>query len=359
MTMLLCTDCLHADDRKVDHCPSCGGQSLAKLTSNGDVTTVPDDAGMPCAHCHQIERELKLRYYRRVLGMLIVDQTWGTVGYFCGPCRRRQFASNMAFTLVLGWWGIFAMLFRNPFAVATNLWALFAAPMGADRFGAINVNDIRAGAADEQEHDQRLSDVYMRMPGWMESLTEEDFAQILVDVDYYEVLDVDPGAAHGEIRTAWRTQVKAHHPDRAGDAGHNATILLNDAWAVLGDERLRHAYDHRDEAIAFLNDLDDIDDSADDDTDQEVDAPFACRRCGAGFDSFDDAADHVDREHPHTDYADAIFSLDDDDAKPISSQWACTFCDERFQDYEVALMHADRAHPERTVIDPRNALEVL
>jgi hypothetical protein len=356
--MLLCTDCLHADDRKIDHCPSCGGQSLAKLTSNGDVTTVPAEAGMPCGHCHQLERELKLRYYRRVVGLLILDRTWATAGYFCGACRRRQFAVNMAFTLVLGWWGVFAMLFRNPYAIATNLWALVAAPMGADQFGAININDIRADVAAEHDDHQRLADVYMRRPGWMETLTEEDFAQVLVDVDYYEVLQVDRGASHGEIRAAWRTHVKAHHPDRAGDAGHDAMILVNDAWAVLGDERLRHAYEHRDEAIAFLTDLDDIDRSADD-HEHGVGAAFACRRCGAGFSAFDEAADHVDQEHPHTDYAEAIISLDDTADQPTSSRWSCKFCDKRFEDYEVALTHPDRAHPERTVIDPRNALEAL
>jgi hypothetical protein len=92
--MLLCTYCLHTDDRQNAHCPQCGGASLANLTRNGDVTTVPADAGMPCAACGEVDRELKMRYYRRVVGMLIVDQTWATVGYYCGRCRRRQFASN-------------------------------------------------------------------------------------------------------------------------------------------------------------------------------------------------------------------------------------------------------------------------
>jgi hypothetical protein len=138
-------------------------------------------------------------------------------------------------------------------------------------------------------------------------------------------------------------------------------VQVNDAWAVLGDERLRHAYDHRDEVVALLSDLHDADaDPAGDEGTGGAPA-FACRRCGAGFSSFDHAADHVDAEHPHTDYAHAIFALQDD-SEPASTQavkrWGCKFCPAQFDDFDDALTHADQAHPERTVIDPRNAVEV-
>ena len=366
--MRLCTDCLHTDDRESAHCPQCGGASLAKLTRNGDVTTVPADAGMPCASCGEVDRELKMRYYRRVVGMLIVDQTWATVGYYCSRCRRRQFASNMGRTLLLGWWGLLAMLFRNPFAIAVNVWALFAAPIGADHFGAINVNDIRADAADERERHSRLADVYAGMPGWMETLSEDDIARVLTDVDYYEILAVSTEASHAEIRAAWRSQVKTHHPDLAGADAHEAMILVNDAWVVLGDERLRHAYDRRAELFEFLAALHDAEEDLDGyghaASDDEPDIAAACRRCGIGFATFGDAADHVDQEHPHTAYADIIIDVghapDTDGGTHVPERgWACSLCDESFDDYDRALAHVDRAHMDRTVIDPRTALEVL
>ena len=308
--MLLCTDCLHADDRDLTHCPACGGSAFAKVTKNGDLVTVPADAGMPCQGCFEHERDLKLRYYRRVLGLLVMDRIWGEAGYFCASCRRARFARNMVFTLVLGWWGVFALLFRNPYAIFVNVWALFASPLGAHEFGAMNASDIRRAATQEAERDERLADVYMRMPEWIESLSDEDIRRVLASVDYYGVLEVSPEASHGEIRTAWRQQVKANHPDRAGDGAHARMVAINAAWEVLGDERLRHAFDHRDELLDFLESTDafEFDEEVVGDND-ETPLAFGCVDCQLGFTTFDDAADHVDAMHPDREYQDVLVSL--------------------------------------------------
>jgi rubrerythrin len=366
--MLVCTACLHIDDRTVDHCPSCGETAFARVTKNGHLTSVPAEAGMPCQSCFATERDLKLRYYRRVLGLLIMDRIWAEAGYFCASCRRTHFARNMAFTLALGWWGFFALLFRNPYAITVNLWALFRPPFGAGQLGAIDVAEVRATAASEQEREQRLADVYMRMPGWMETLSEDDVHRILANVDHYAILGVGPSASHTEIKTAWRDQVKAHHPDVAGAPGHDRIVAVNDAWHVLGDERLRHAYDHRDELLAFLQDAEAV--AAEfDDQDPDVDAVMVvgCLECRLGFETFDDAADHVDAVHPHTDYQDVLVSLVDDENDAAASaehagpsaQWRCKVCPETFSDYDLALDHADRAHPDRVTVDPRSAVEAI
>jgi len=368
--MQLCTTCLHVDDRNAGHCPACGDSAFAKATANGDLVSVPADAGMPCEGCLETEHELKLRYYRRVLGLLVMDRIWAEAGYYCSACRRNRFAHNMGFTLVLGWWGVLAMLFRNPYAIFVNLWALFRPPLGAGEFGAMNANEIRASAAREQDREQRLADVYMRMPGWMETLTEEDIQRILANVDHYAVLGVGVSASHSEIKTAWRQQSKANHPDRVGAGGHERMVALNDAWAVLGDERLRHAYDHREELLAFLQDAEAVASEFDQEaSDEDFVMVVGCRECRLGFESFDDAADHVDEEHPHTDYADILVSLIDDepdeedlrdrDVAESPPTWRCKACAQTFSDYTAALEHTDRAHPDRTVVDPRGAVEAL
>ena len=61
-------------------------------------------------------------------------------------------------------------------------------------------------------------------------------------MDYYAVLDVGPQASSSEIRRAYRDLAKQCHPDVAGEAGHNATILLNEAYAVLSNST-RREYD--------------------------------------------------------------------------------------------------------------------
>ena len=60
--------------------------------------------------------------------------------------------------------------------------------------------------------------------------------------DFYELLELQPGASATEIKTAYRRKARAHHPDVAG-AGDAAMRALNQAWATLGDPARRRAYD--------------------------------------------------------------------------------------------------------------------
>lgn len=356
--MRLCTNCLHHDDRKIEHCPSCGGDEFAKLNGKGFVVALPAGAGMPCQGCFETDHPLKLRYYRRVVGMLFADRVYGTAGYFCASCRRREFGKHLGLTLLLGWWGIIALYFRNPYAIATNLWALFAPPFGAGQLGAMNVNEIRADAHEQQ----RLADVYMSMPSWFEHIDEDEVELILTDRDYYAALSVERTGSHHDIKSAWREQVKLHHPDAAGAASHDRMVEINHAYKVLGDERLRHAYDHQDELLAFLGQLGDSDGDGDGEHDM-AGYDYGCALCQSAFTSFDDFADHVDGDHPHTDYEDALVELrdgvpvDDEDENHTPVGWRCKTCHEVFEEYDEALTHADSAHPERVAVDVRTAVE--
>jgi molecular chaperone DnaJ len=53
--------------------------------------------------------------------------------------------------------------------------------------------------------------------------------------DPYVVLGVSPSATAAEIKAAYRTLVKRHHPDAGGDA--QRILDLNAAWEVLGERR--------------------------------------------------------------------------------------------------------------------------
>jgi curved DNA-binding protein CbpA len=70
-------------------------------------------------------------------------------------------------------------------------------------------------------------------------------------VTYYEVLGVDSGASAAEIRRAFLRLARVHHPDRNANAtdeerrsSERRMQLINEAWAVLGDEERRIIYDH-------------------------------------------------------------------------------------------------------------------
>jgi molecular chaperone DnaJ len=70
----------------------------------------------------------------------------------------------------------------------------------------------------------------------------------LAAADPYRVLGVSPAATAAEIKAAYRTLVKRHHPDAGGD---DRTILaLNAAWEVLGDADRRRRHDHSRQPVA-------------------------------------------------------------------------------------------------------------
>jgi len=65
-------------------------------------------------------------------------------------------------------------------------------------------------------------------------------------LDYYELLGVPVNASHEQIKNAYRQLAMEWHPDRNADAiAPDAMLLLNEAWEVLGDEKLRADYDRQ------------------------------------------------------------------------------------------------------------------
>ena len=59
--------------------------------------------------------------------------------------------------------------------------------------------------------------------------------------DPYRVLGVAATASTAEIKAAYRSLVKQHHPDAGGD--DQMILALNAAWEVLGDGERRAAHD--------------------------------------------------------------------------------------------------------------------
>lgn len=65
---------------------------------------------------------------------------------------------------------------------------------------------------------------------------------------HYEVLGVAKTAAPDEVRRAYLTLARRHHPDREPDANRRKVAEarmreINEAWSVLGDPKRRRRYD--------------------------------------------------------------------------------------------------------------------
>lgn len=63
--------------------------------------------------------------------------------------------------------------------------------------------------------------------------------------DYYAMLGVTPGADRAVIRAAWKALLRKYHPDTAHGVpdADDRTRAFNAAWAVLGNNNSRIAYD--------------------------------------------------------------------------------------------------------------------
>jgi DnaJ-class molecular chaperone len=59
--------------------------------------------------------------------------------------------------------------------------------------------------------------------------------------NYYAILGAGENASQEELERLYKRLAMRHHPDRGGDAEYMKAI--NEAYRVLGNEAMRHAYD--------------------------------------------------------------------------------------------------------------------
>lgn len=62
-------------------------------------------------------------------------------------------------------------------------------------------------------------------------------------MNYYEVLGVSRRASGEEIKRAYRRLVRKYHPDNVGEKDRTRFEQVQEAYAVLGDEKKRGDYD--------------------------------------------------------------------------------------------------------------------
>ena len=60
--------------------------------------------------------------------------------------------------------------------------------------------------------------------------------------DFFELLGVQVGTDPEDIKKSYRERARVCHPDVAGSEGHEACVVLNEAYATLMDDELREAY---------------------------------------------------------------------------------------------------------------------
>lgn len=158
--MWVCCGCLEAlGPGKPAACPSCGTAGAARVRGAGEITRFSAETGILCDRCGEAGHDLRFAAFRRVIGLLIVDRLIFVGGYFCRGCRWRLYVQFQALTLMFGWWGVLAMLFRNPYSLLANTVALIRPPILPGVHGAIAFTDLQAAVHRSMEEASRRYEV--------------------------------------------------------------------------------------------------------------------------------------------------------------------------------------------------------
>jgi hypothetical protein len=150
-----------------------------------------------CARCGVSTEPLYFRRFRRVIGAGWIDFIRNRPGYFCNRCRRTLFFQWQGFTLLLGWWGLFALLFRNPWAIGINFRALVAPPKAPERWGAVTIEQL----AEAAKEGVALEDLRVDLRSELEVVTRSRNDEVR---DAWEHEEIDPTQLDRITRRALR-----------------------------------------------------------------------------------------------------------------------------------------------------------
>ena len=64
-------------------------------------------------------------------------------------------------------------------------------------------------------------------------------------MDYYQILNVSRNAPQEDIKKAYRILSRKYHPDNAGEQTRERFEQVQEAYATLGNEEKRNAYDQQ------------------------------------------------------------------------------------------------------------------
>ena len=234
----------------VGECPACGSHSHFVVRSSVDGEWVEElPAGFPCPGCGRVDQPLVFRGWSRLGSFLLWCWERRAGGYLCPNCALIESSKSLLFTALLGWLSLPSVLFFAWRSTYHNWRSVFAAPSKPLAWGALGGEELAEILA------AILSDGPdgFGEPGPgdvsgtpLEGLSHGELVAVMNAEGLYELIGADPSASREEIRRAYRQAAMRAHPDLAGeqaDGEHDLMVRINQAWEILGDERLRAAYD--------------------------------------------------------------------------------------------------------------------
>jgi len=166
-------------------------------------------------------------------------------GYVCEPCAEMETAKHLAISTVAGWWSFPSWLYAGWRSLWCNWRAAFTFPADPLAWGAIPTIELFSSNRYD-EHEDEIPDFSIPEDSPLAALSLPDLRRVMEADDLYGILGIPAGSGGQEIRSAFRQRSKEFHPDlnpEAADEASRRMSEINEAWAILGNETLRNAYD--------------------------------------------------------------------------------------------------------------------
>jgi len=235
-----CGACGHVGPENIGMCPVCGAP-LGRAV-RGAIVEMPPGA-IPCAQCGRRDVRVVFRGWSRLYAFIYWARETRLSAYLCVDCARKQTITSLLMTAFLGWWS-FPSLWHGPKATYFNWRSVWAPPYDSLSWGAVGLNELLESASGDGGGPQ-VEDDTVSADSPLVDLTITERHMVINADDPYGALGISIHATDTEIKAAWRDRAKASHPDvNPGDANAAARMLaLNQAYEILGNPRLRKAYD--------------------------------------------------------------------------------------------------------------------
>lgn len=222
-------------------CPECGAP--VGKAKGGGIVEMPLGS-IPCPQCGAEDKPIVFRGWARLYAFIYWAREGRVSGYLCVECGRKQTTISLFMTALLGWWSL-PSIWHGPKVTYYNWRSIWAPPSDPLAWGAMGIRELLEASASGDSGGPDLEDDAAFEGSPLADLTFTERHVVLHVEQPYEALGIAIHATQAEVRTAFRQQAKASHPDiNPGDASAAARMLeINQAYEVLGNPKLRVAFD--------------------------------------------------------------------------------------------------------------------
>jgi hypothetical protein len=197
----------------------------------------------PCSRCGTQNATILFRGWSRLYAFWLSVKEARSSAYVCDKCATKETTKSLFVTAFRGWWALQSIFWYAPKSTYFNWRSVWAPPRDPLTWGAMPLSELLEALARDKTQEPHGEPAFIDSP--LNYLSPAEQQRILDAPDLYAALKLGAHATAAEIKAAWREQAKANHPDlNQGDPSAASRMLaVNQAYEILGDPRLRTAYD--------------------------------------------------------------------------------------------------------------------